>query len=143
MSRSRPVQGEIIDGFRLDECIHRGTMSSLWLASFEDQDPGSPADGLVMKFPSLAEGEDVSSIVGFEVEQMILPRLSGPHVPRFIAAGDHEDQPWLVMEHLEGDTLRPLLEQAPLPPAQVAELGALAATAILALHTTSSGSSCR
>ena len=51
---------------------------SLWLAGFDDKEPGSAAAPLVMKFPSLAEGDDVSSIVGFEVEQMILPRLCGP-----------------------------------------------------------------
>jgi serine/threonine protein kinase len=39
-----------------------------------------------------------------------------------------------VMEHLSGETLRPLLDRAPLPPTQVAMLGALAANAIHALH---------
>ena len=65
---------------------------------------------------------------------MILPQLSGPYVPRYVAAGDHHDQPWLVMEHLQGETLRPLLDAVPLPPQRVAELGALAAIAIHALH---------
>jgi nucleotide-binding universal stress UspA family protein len=55
-------------------------------------------------------------------------------VPRFFADGDYEDQPWLVMQHLPGETLRPLLDRAPLPFAEVAELGALAASAIHALH---------
>ena len=31
------------------------------------------------------DGDEPAPIVGFEVEQMILPRLSGPHVPRFVA----------------------------------------------------------
>src|SRR4051794_4635347 len=123
MSRLRPVQGESIDGFRLDDCIHRGTMSSLWLASSVDDNPASPAGTLVMKFPSLAEGEDVSSIVGFEVEQMILPRLSGPNVPRFVAAGDFSRTPYLVMQRIEGESLAGYVERAPLAAGILADLG--------------------
>jgi hypothetical protein len=36
---------------------------------------------LLMKIPLVSEGEDPAAIVSFEMEQMILPRLSGPHVP--------------------------------------------------------------
>jgi eukaryotic-like serine/threonine-protein kinase len=36
----------------------------------------------------LRNGENPATIVSFEVEPMILPKLSGVHVPRFIAAGD-------------------------------------------------------
>ena len=43
---------------------------------------------MLMKVPVLSNGEDPAAIVGFEMEQMILPRIEGQHVPRFIAAGD-------------------------------------------------------
>jgi len=33
---------------------------------------------MLMKIPLLRAGEDPISIIGYEVEQMILPRLSGP-----------------------------------------------------------------
>ena len=33
---------------------------------------------------------------------MILPTLSGPHVPRFVAAGDIRATPYIVMEWIEG-----------------------------------------
>ena len=118
-----------IDGFTLEAPLHEGGMATLWRVTHPDH-----ALPMLMKLARVGYGEASTQIVGFEVERMILPTLSGPHVPRFIAAGDYEDQPWLVMEHLAGETLRPLLDQAPLPPAKVAELGALAATAIHALH---------
>jgi nucleotide-binding universal stress UspA family protein len=121
--------GLIIDGFELIAPLHEGGMATLWRVAHPDH-----AMPLLMKLARIGYGEAATQIVGFEVERMILPQLRGPHVPRFVAAGDHEDQPWLVMEHLAGDTLRPLLQDAPLPPQQVAELGALAATAIHALH---------
>lgn len=121
--------GLIIDGFELIAPLHEGGMATLWRVTHPDH-----AMPLLMKLARIGYGEAATQIVGFEVERMILPQLRGPHVPRFVAAGDHHDQPWLVMEHLAGDTLRPLLDDAPLPPQQVAELGALAATAIHALH---------
>jgi nucleotide-binding universal stress UspA family protein len=121
--------GLVIDGFELIAPLHEGGMATLWRVTHPDH--GMP---LLMKLARIGYGEAATQIVGFEVERMILPQLRGPHVPRFVAAGDHHDQPWLVMEHLAGDTLRPLLDNAPLPPQQVAELGALAATAIHALH---------
>ncbi|TWI08226.1 serine/threonine protein kinase [Aerolutibacter ruishenii] len=125
----RVQPGMQIGGFELLGPLHEGGMATLWRVRHPDH-----ADELLMKLPRIGYGEAATHIVGFEVERMILPALSGPHVPRFIASGDFEDQPWLVMEHLHGDTLRPLLEHAPLPPAQVAELGIAAATAIHAVH---------
>lgn len=121
--------GLIIDGFELVAPLHEGGMATLWRVTHPQY-----SMPLLMKLARVGYGEAATQIVGFEVERMILPQLSGPHVPRFVADGDYEDQPWLVMEHLPGETLRPLLDNAPLPPTQVAELGALAATAIHALH---------
>ena len=44
---------------------------------------------LLMKMPKIvAEGEDPAAIVSFEMEQMILPRLSGASRSAFVAAGD-------------------------------------------------------
>jgi len=121
--------GLIIDGFELIAPLHEGGMATLWRVRHPDH-----AMPLLMKLARIGYGEAATQIVGFEVERMILPQLSGPYVPRYVAAGDHHDQPWLVMEHLQGETLRPLLDAAPLPPQRVAELGALAAIAIHALH---------
>jgi len=43
--------------------------------------------------PRIKGGEDPTTIVGFEVEQMIMPTLSGVHVPRYVAKGDFTRQP--------------------------------------------------
>ena len=79
MTKPRLASGSIIDGFTIGETIHTGGMAMLWSVTHPDIDVP-----LVMKVPLLFEGEDPSAIVGFEMEQMILPRLSGPHVPRFL-----------------------------------------------------------
>jgi serine/threonine protein kinase len=88
---------------------------------------------LIMKIPLLRSGEDPLTIVGFEQEQMILARLTGPHVPRFIAAGDFE-RPYIVMEYVEGRSLADLVSRAPLPADEVARIGAKVADALHDIH---------
>jgi serine/threonine protein kinase len=121
--------GTVVEGFRIDELMHTGGMAHLWRVTRE-------ADGAIflMKTPVMYEGEDPAAIVSFEMEQMIMPRLKGPHVPRHIANGDFSKQPFIVMELLPGETLLPLLKQLPLPVERVADLGARIADAVQALH---------
>jgi eukaryotic-like serine/threonine-protein kinase len=87
-----------------------------------------------MKMPLLREGDDPTAMVGFEVEQMIMPILQGPHVPLFIASGDFSAQPYIVMEHIRGDSLRARLERTPLDTDEVVRIGAQVATALHSLH---------
>jgi len=127
--------GQVVDGYRLDALAHRGGMASLWNVSRVDADgPGDAALPLLMKVPRLRGGEDPTAIVGFEVEQMIMPTLSGPHVPRYVAHGDFTRLPYIVMERIEGRSLRDRFDAAPLPVAEVAQLGAKVATALHDLH---------
>ena len=108
--------GAVLDGFLLESLIHKGGMARLWRVSH----PGESMP-LVMKVPILGEGEDPAAIVGFEMEQMILPRLSGPHVPKFIAAGDFARQPYIVMELIEAPSLLKRLPDLPLPYEEVSD----------------------
>ena len=121
--------GTVIDGFRLGELVHRGGMSELWLVTR----PGDTTP-LLMKVPLIKEGADPAAVVGFEMEQMIMPRLSGPHVPKFVAAGDFSVQPYIVMERIDGRSLLSRLKELPLPYNEAASLGAKIATAVCALH---------
>ncbi|MBI1751043.1 MAG: universal stress protein [Acidobacteria bacterium] len=129
MARPRIQTGDVLDGFLIEEGIHRGGMASLWAVSHPDI-PGP----LMMKVPKMSEGVDPAAIVGFEMEQMILPRLSGPHVPRYIGQGDFGVQPYLVMERIPSPSLLPTLKQLPLPWPSVAALGRSIATALDDLH---------
>ena len=124
------AQGMEIGGFTLCERLHAGSMASLWRV-----ERAGDATPMVMKLPRVRDGDDPAAIVGFEVEQMIMPRLSGPHVPRFVeAAGFDAPQPFIVMERLDGPTLRERLDAAPLPADEVAALGASVADALGDLH---------
>ena len=68
--------GTELDGFTVGECVHRGGMATLWTVTH----PGITVP-LLMKIPRVSEGEDPAAIVSFEMEQMIVPRLAGSHVP--------------------------------------------------------------
>ncbi|WP_421693245.1 protein kinase domain-containing protein [Aestuariivirga sp.] len=129
MAKTRLESGTRLDGFLVGDLVHRGGMASLWEVTRE----GDP-EAYLMKIPVLQEGEDPAAIVSFEMEQMIMPRLKGPHVPRHIANGDFAVQPYIVMEKLAGETLLPQLKSLPLPVDQVAALGAHIADALDALH---------
>lgn len=118
-----------LDGFILQELAHTGGMARLWVVTHPEH-----AQPLLMKVPMIGEGDDPAAIVSFEMEQMILPRLTGPHVPHFIANGDFATHPYIVMERLPGKSLYPMLEKLPLLPEEVAALGVSIATALDALH---------
>lgn len=118
-----------IDGFTLAETLHEGGMAILYRVTRSEDDPS-----MLMKVPRLREGEDPAAIVSFEMEQMIMPRLRGSHVPRFIAMGGFEAHPYIVMERIEGGTLGSRLREAPMPAEVLAPIGAAIADALDDLH---------
>ncbi|WP_298832850.1 bifunctional serine/threonine-protein kinase/universal stress protein [uncultured Piscinibacter sp.] len=123
--------GQVIDGFRLEEHLHRGGMAHLWRVSRIDAVDDPP---LIMKVPRIKGGDDPATIVGFEVEQMIMPALAGAHVPRFVAKGDFTRQPYIVMEMIPGHSLRARFDASPLPLDEVVAVGVKVATALHDLH---------
>ena len=126
--------GALLDGFTIEECIHAGGMAHIYRVRYTEgaQDPGFP---LAMKVPRMTAGDGAENIVSFEVEHQIMQGLSGPHVPRFVAAGDLENVPYLVMEYVHGKTLEHWLElPEPAPAADLARLGAAVALAVHSLH---------
>jgi len=126
---SHLAPGAVVDGFTLRQRLHDGSMASVWQVDHPDHDRP-----LVMKIPAFTRGDPVSSLVGFELEQMILPLLGGPHVPAFVASGPLDQLPYLVLEQIEGRDLRPWLDRTPVPLAELAPLGAAIATALHDLH---------
>ncbi len=129
MARQTLEVGSTIDGFLVGEKIHTGGMATLWRVTRPDID--TP---IVMKVPTILEGDDPTVIVGFEMEMMILPRLVGKHVPKFYGIGDFARQPYVVMEYIQGYSLFSLIEKAPLPADEVAKIGVKVATALVDLH---------
>ena len=125
---------QVLDGFVIDACIHSGGMAHIYTVHYQADvpDPGFP---MAMKVPRMTAGDGAENIVGFEVESQIMQVLTGPHVPRFVAAGDLSNVPYLVMEYIPGHTLQHWLDLEPRPGAdEIARLGAAMAQAAHALH---------
>ena len=126
--------GTELDGFTIEECIHAGGMAHIYRVRYAEgaRDPGFP---MAMKVPRMTAGDGAENIVSFEVEHQIMQTLSGPHVPRFVAAGDLEHVPYLVMEYVTGQTLEQWLEAETLPGVdEIARLGGATAHALHSLH---------
>jgi nucleotide-binding universal stress UspA family protein len=121
--------GAVIDGFTVGECVHTGGMATLWSVTRPDI-----ALPLLMKIPRVSEGEDPAAIVSFEMEQMILPRLSGPHVPACYATGDFARQAYVVIEPIQGTTLYSRLGELPLAYEEAVAIAGKVAVALADLH---------
>src|SRR5882757_561401 len=129
MAKPSIVSGVQLDGFTVGECVHRGGMATLWTVTH----PGIDVP-LLMKIPRASEGEDPAAIVSFEMEMMILPRLSGPHVPSCFGTGDFAHQAYAVIERIAGTTLYKRLPDLPLPYEEARLLVSKIAAALADLH---------
>jgi len=121
--------GAIVDGFTLDAQVHGGAQGAL----FRVTKPGLTLP-LVMKLPRTGRHEPSGTIVAHETEAMIVPTLTGPHVPAFVAVGDLAQTPYLVTEWIPGPTLDGRLAAGPMAPADVIQCGAAIADALHSLH---------
>lgn len=135
--------GMEFDGYRLEEKLHVGGMAALWRVTdlrqrpqktHHAEKPSTTLLPLIMKVPLLFTSDDPTAIVAFEVEQMIMPKLKGQHVPQYIASGDFEAQPYIVMEQIAGTSLRTRFDAAPLPIDEVVQIGIKVAQALQDLH---------
>lgn len=124
-----PQSGDVIDGFRLGTRIAVGGMGAIWNVTHPNHDMP-----MVMKTPFFDVGADVSTIIGYETEEMILKRLSGRHVPRFVAAGDLRHRPYLVMERVDGDLLETRIAEDVIGPDEATRIAADIAAALDSLH---------
>ncbi len=134
---SRLEEGSELDGFRVGRRIHAGAMARIYEVDYADG--RVPPFPMVMKVPLMREGDGAENIVSFEIEHQLLQVLQGTHVPRFVAAGDLDRVPYLVMEYLQGVTLEAWMKQysdagQPLSVDEIARVGAQLAQAVHSLH---------
>jgi len=119
----------VIDGFSIGERVHGGAMGDIFRVTGLDT-----AMPLIMKVPHAAIGDSDEGLLNFETEVAILPALSSPHVPRFVAAGDLAVLPYLVTEWIEGESLQHRLARGTVDFAECARTGAAIADALHSLH---------
>ena len=114
----RVEAGEILDGrFRIEGALDQGGMGSIWTAT--EIPDGRLVAVKVLRLDAHTQGRfsqseqtrrRVEMMKRFEREGTILEELSHHAIPRLLHRGYHNEEPYLVMEYIEGPSLRELLD---------------------------------
>jgi eukaryotic-like serine/threonine-protein kinase len=127
-------RGVIAGRYRLRELVGTGGMGTVWLATDEllDRDVAIKRVRLVDLPPveaAIARDRTLS-------EARIAAKLHHPHIVSIFDVVQENNEPWLVLEFLPSRSLGEVLaERGPLPPADVAAIGAQLAAALAAAHS--------
>jgi len=97
--------GASLDDFKIIEPIGHGAFSEVYLA----EAPGG--ERVVLKCPHEAILGDTASFDRFRRELEIARKLDHPGIQRSLDAGKTRSRPYLVMEYVEGETLRDVLHR--------------------------------
>jgi len=89
---------------------------------------------VAIKFLPPSFFEDDQAIKRFQREAQSEAALSHPHICHVYDVGDHEGQPFLVMELLEGETVKQRLERGPFEVSDALKLASQIAAALQAAH---------
>jgi TolB-like protein/Flp pilus assembly protein TadD/predicted Ser/Thr protein kinase len=121
--------GETVTHYRLIEKIGEGGMGVVYRA--EDTRLGRQ---VAVKFLSSKLSQDPVAIERFQREARAASALNHPNICALFDVGQHGDLPFLVMEMLDGRTLRKLIEGTPLPMETVLDMAVQIADALDAAH---------
>lgn len=121
--------GSELDGFRIVEAIGHGAFSDVFLAT----DPSGRK--VVMKCPHESILADVNSFDRFRREMHIAGSLDHPGIQRSLDVGGDRSRPYLVLEYVEGETLRAILaREGALPLDRAVDLAGQLAAAMAYAH---------
>lgn len=123
--------GQVLDDrFKILDLIHRGGMARIFEA-LDIQQGGTVA----LKIPLMQFECDPGFFSRFQREETIGRMLCHPCIARYIPTQQPKSRPYLVMEHLEGRTLKQrLAETRPLPEAEAVRIASQVCEGLDYLH---------
>lgn len=131
MSNTDALVGQLIDGrYEVVRKLARGGMATVYLAN-----DLRLTRTVALKIMHENLGSDADFVSRFDREARSAARLSHPNVVAVFDQGTDAGRPYIVMEYVEGSTLRHVItREAPMPPQRALDLMLPIASAVAAAH---------
>jgi WD40 repeat protein/serine/threonine protein kinase len=128
-SGERDLSGRTIEHYRVIRRIGRGGMGEVYLA--RDMQLGRM---VALKFIAAHRLGSVAVVKQFMHEARATARLSHPGIVTVYGVGEYDGNPYLVLEYLEGQTLRQRMREQSFTSTEIARIGLSIAEALAAAH---------
>ncbi len=123
-----PAVGDRVDQYQLTDLLARSGMASIFRAV--DTESGQ---AVALKIPHIQYESDVVFSERFRREQEVGQRLVHPNVVRILRPRE-PSRTYMVMEYVEGKSLRALIGKVPLPTERALDIARQLADALAYLH---------